>query len=161
MKAQDAISSACSTCAAGFSVVCMSSMAAAIAAATTAVGAGATGMAGMGGTGATLANPSAALWLTQFLETIGLGILNRLPNEVAQPLLAALLATSIGAACVAYRGHRSSGALVLTLGSALVMYNSIYAWMSELLYYLSLAGLVVAAIWGFFLARRTRPLPST
>ena len=135
-------------------------MGAAIAAATAAVGAGATGMAAMGSTGAALANPSASLWLTRFFETIGLGILNRLPNEVAQPLLAALLVISISTAYVAYQGHRSSGAFVLTLSSTIVMYTSIYIRMSELLYFLSLAGLVVAAIWGFFLARGTRAFPS-
>jgi hypothetical protein len=155
MKSRDAPSSACSACAAGFSVVCMSSMGAAIAAATAAVGASATGMAGMG---AAQASPSGSLWLTRLFETMGLGILNRLPNEVAQPLLAALLVISIGAAYVASRGHRSSGALVLTLGSAMVMYTSIYIWMSELVYFLSLAGIVVAAIWGFFLARGTRAI---
>lgn len=158
MKARDAISSACSTCAAGLSVVCMSSMGAAIAAAIATVGAGATGMTGMGGTGAALANPSASLWLTQFIETIGLGFLNQLPNEVARPLLAALLAISIGAAYVAFRGHRRSGALALTLGSAVVMYTSIYVWMSELVYFLSLAAMVLAAIWGFLLARGARAI---
>ncbi len=60
---------------------------------------------------------------------------------------------------VSFHGHRSSGAFVLTLSSTVVMYTSIYIWMSELLYFLSLAGLVVAAIWGFFLARGIHAFP--
>jgi hypothetical protein len=128
----------------------MSSMGAAIAAA------GATGMAGMGsmgGMGASQTGSPASSVLTRFFEAIGLGILNRLPNEVAQPLLVALLVISLGAAYIAYRGHHRPWALMLTLASAVVMYISIYTWMSEALYFISLGGLVVAAIWGVFLAR--------
>lgn len=140
---------ACNACTAGVSVVCMSSMGAAIAAAGAAAGAGA-----MGSMGAAQAGASASSVLTRFFEAIGLGILNRLPNEVAQPLLVALLVISLGAAYIAYRGHRRPWALLLTLASAVPMYISIYTWMSEPLYFISLAGLVVAAMWGFFLARR-------
>ena len=149
----------CSACTAGVSVVCMSSMGAALAAAGAAAGAGAVGVAGMGSMGsmgASQAGLSASSVLTRFFESLGLGVLNRLPNEVAQPLLVALLVISLGAAYIAYRGHRKPGALALTLGSAIAMYIGIYIWMSDALYFISLAGLVAAATWGAFLARIPR-----
>jgi hypothetical protein len=150
----------CSVCTAGVSVVCMSSMGAAMAAAVAAAGAGATGMSGMGSMGATQTGLSGSLRLTRFFESVGLGMLNQLPNAVAQPLLAALLVISVGATYIAYRGHRRPGALVLTLGSAIAMYTGIYIWMSEPMYFISLVGLVAAAIWGFFLARSPGKVPA-
>lgn len=103
---------------------------------------------------------SGSLWLTQFFESIGLGILNQLPNQVAQRLLAALLVISVGTSYIAYRGHRQPGVLVLTVASAIAMYVSIYVWMSEPLYFISLVGLVAAAMWGLFLARSPRAIPA-
>lgn len=153
MKPWNAICGACAASTAGVSVICMSSMGAVLAAASAAVGAGAAGMAGMGSMGAPQAGRSAFLWLAQFFESMGLGILNQLPNEVAQPLLAALLVISVATTYMAYRGHHQPGVLVLALGSAPAIYASIYLWMSEPLYFMSLAGLVAAAMWGIFLSR--------
>lgn len=145
MKRWDTV---CSVCASGFSVACMSSMAAASAA----VGAGAMGVAVMRSAGS-MEDPGSA-FLTRIFDSIGLGVLNRMPNGIAQPLLLALLTMSIVLAYVAYRGHRTLHALILSLASALIMYPSIYVWMSEMLYFISLAGMITAAALGVVLARR-------
>ena len=149
-KPWDVVNRACNTLAAGFSVVCMSSMGAALTAASAA--AGATGMAGMVSVSAQ-SGPGTSIFFARFFESIGLGVLNQIPNNVAQPLLAVVLAVSIGAAYLAFRGHKNPGSLVLTLISAFTMYVSIYVRMSELLYLASLIGLIAASIWGFLLAR--------
>jgi cation transport ATPase len=94
--------------------------------------------------------------LPRFFDRVGLDILNQVPNAVAQPLLVALLSFSVAAAYLAFRGHRRPYSLGLTLASGIAMYVSIYTWMSAPLYFISLAGLVVAAIWGVFLARSPR-----
>lgn len=119
----------CGACTAGVSVVCMSSMA------------------GDATSGALSVFPA-------LLDAVGLGFLSRIPNEVLQPLLVALLTLSVGAAYVAYRGHGRPHALLLAAPSAVVMYASIYVVMSDALYVASLAGLVAASLWGISLARR-------
>lgn len=157
MKQWDKASSIWNTFTAGISVICMSSMGAALAVA----GAGATGMAGMSAMSDTQTAPSASLLLARFFESIGLNILNQLPNEVAQPLLIALLVISVGVTYIAYRGHSRPGVLFLTLMSAIALYVSIYVWMSELVYFISLAGFTAAAIWGWVVARKpTKSLAS-
>lgn len=124
-------------------------------AALTATGAaGAAGMAGMGS--AASAGSSGLISLTRSFDRLGLGILNRLPNAILQPLLIVFLMVSVGAAYVAYRGHGQPHALLLTVASALAMYVSIYGWMSYLLYLLSLLGLLGAGVWAMYLASRAR-----
>jgi hypothetical protein len=149
-------STVCNVCTGGVSVVCMSSMGAALAAAGTAGGAGAIGMAGMSGADLSRNGASAFLLLPRLFDRLGLDFLNQVPNAVAQPLLAAVLAISAVTAYLAYRGHRRPHSLALTLGSGIAMYLSIYVWMSEPLYFLSLVGLLAAAVWNIFLARRPR-----
>lgn len=150
---------ACSVCTAGASVVCMSSMAAALAAAGTAAGAVAAGMAGMstmsstGGIASPTVEAQALPLLPGVLERLGLGFLNGIPNEILQPLLIVLLTVSVATAYLGYRGHGRPYALALTLGSAVVMYVSIYVWMSDPLYLFSLIGLIGAGLWGMYLAR--------
>ncbi len=149
----------CGACTSGVSVVCMSSMATAFAAAGTAVGASAAGTAGMGsmsgmaGPVSGSAAPTSLSFLPGLLESVGLGFLNQVPNEVLQPLLIVLLTITVTAAFVAYRGYGRPHALVLTVVSAVAMYGSIYVWMSDLAYLASLAGLIGAAVWGVYLAR--------
>ncbi len=148
--------SLCSVCAASVSVICMTSMTAAAVATGAAAAAGATGMAGMGGMNGAespQANPSVLSALANGLERLGLGFLNRIPNGILQPLLILLLSVSMGAAWVAYRGHRRPQALILTLMSTVLMYLSIYLWMSEVVYFLSLVGLIGAGLLGMYLAR--------
>ncbi len=141
---------ACTVCTAGVSVVCMSSMAAALAAVGAAAGAGAASMAGMASTaGETKALPL----LPRLFERLGLGLLNSLPNQILQPLLIVLLALSVGTAYLAYRGHHRPQALILSGASAVVMYLSIYVWMSDPLYLLSLSGLIGASLWSLYVAR--------
>jgi hypothetical protein len=131
----------------------MSSVAAALAAAGAAAGAGAASMAGM----ASAAGETNALpLLPRLFERLGLGLLNRLPNQVLQPLLIVLLALSVGTAYLACRGHQRPQAVILTAASAVVMYLSIYVWMSDPLYLLGLSGLIGAGLWSIFLARRPR-----
>ena len=141
---------ACTVCTAGVSVVCMSSMTAALAAAGVAAGAGAASMAGMA---SATGNDSALPLLPRLFERLGLGLLNRLPNQILQPLLIVLLAMSVGTAYLAYRGHLRPQALILAGASAVMMYLSIYVWMSDPLYLLSLSGLIGAGLWSLYLAR--------
>lgn len=75
---------------------------------------------------------------------------------MAQPLLVALLTISLVAAYIAYRGHRRVYSLALTLASSAAMYISIYVWMSELLYFVSLVVLLAAGVWSIFLTRKPR-----
>ena len=147
----------CSATTAFISVVCMSSMAAALAAAGAAAGAGATSMAGMGsmsGMGATPTGSAALPLLPSVLERIGLGFFTQLPNEILQPLLVVFLLASFATAYLAYRGHGRPAALILTALSGVVMYLSVYVWMSDVLYVVSLVGLVAAGFWGLYLTRR-------
>ena len=148
---------ACTVCTTGVSVVCMSSMAAALVAAGAAVGAGAASMAGMA---STAGKGTALPLLPRLFDHLGLGLLNRLPNQILQPLLIVLLALSVGTAYLAYRGHHRPQALILAGASGVVMYVSIYVWMSDPLYLLSLGGLIGAGLWSLYLARR-RQLVST
>lgn len=145
----------CATCASGVSVVCMSSMAAALAAAGAAAGAGAAGMGAMGGMGASAADGAASV-LPGLFEALGLGVLNRLPNEVLQPLLVVLLTASVGSAYLAYRGHGRPQALGLSAASAVAMYAGIYVWMSDALYLAGLIGTLAASAWGIVLVRPPR-----
>lgn len=144
----------CATCASGASVVCMSSMATALASAGAAAGAGAAGMGGMG-YGASAADGAASV-LPGLFEALGLGVLNRLPNEVLQPLLVVLLTASVGSAYLAYRGHGRPQALVLSAASAVAMYAGIYVWMSDALYLAGLIGTLAASAWGIVLVRPPR-----
>lgn len=150
----------CSLCTGGVSVVCMSSMGVAAAAAGAAAGAAATSMAGMGGVGAmagpqpSFAQTSAFFLVPRLFESVGLRFLNHVPNEVAQPFLVLLLGLSVGTGYLAYRAHRQPQVLALTVASGLAMYVSIYVWMSEAVYFLSLPALLAAGIWGLFLARK-------
>lgn len=146
----------CATCASGVSVVCMSSMAAALAAAGAAAGAGAAGTGAMGGMGNGASASGAVSALPGLLEGLGLGSLNRLPNEVLQPLLVVLLTLSVGSAYLAYRGHGRPPALVLAAVSAVAMYAGIYVSMSDALYLAGLIGMLAASAWGVVLARRPR-----
>ena len=144
----------CSATTAVISVVCMSSMAA-LTAAGAAAGAGATSMAAMGsmsGMGAAPTSSAALPLLPSLLERIGLGPFNQLPNEVLQPLLVVFLLASLASAYLVYRGHGRPSALILTTLSGVLMYLSIYVWMSDVLYVLSLIG--GAGFWGLYLARR-------
>lgn len=144
----------CSVCTSGVSVVCMSSMGAVLAAAGTAGGAGAVGLAGMGSMGASSTGASAFFIVPRFFDRIGLDFLNQVPNAVAQPLLVVMLTVSLVASYLAYRGHRRPYTPALTLVSSVAMYVSIYVWMSEPLYFTSLAGLLAAGALGIFLTRR-------
>lgn len=150
------LDSFCSFCASGVSVVCMSSMVAALGAAATAGGAGAVGMAGMGSTGTSSNGASAFLIIPRFLDRVGLDFLNQVPNAVAQPLLVALLTISLVASYIAYRGHRQLYIPALTVASSAAMYLSIYVWMSELLYFVSLAVLLAAGVWSMFVTRKPK-----
>ena len=132
----------------------MSSMGAALAAAGTAGGAGTVGMTGMGSMGTSSSGASAFFIVPRFFDRIGLEILNQVPNAVAQPLLVALLTMSLVASYLAYRRHRRLYTPALTLASSAAMYISIYAWMSEPLYFVSLAGLLAAGVWSIFLSRK-------
>ncbi|MBI2303303.1 MAG: hypothetical protein HYU86_00960 [Chloroflexi bacterium] len=148
MRRLDAV---CSFCSSGVSVVCMSSVGAALAAAGTAEAAS---MAGMGSIGASSSGVSAFFIIPRFFDRLGLDVLNQVPNAVAQPLLVTLLTISVVASYLAYRGHRRPHILALTLATSTAMYVSIYVWMSEPLYFVSLVGLLAASAWSFFLAKR-------
>ena len=143
-----------SAAAAVTSVVCMSSMAAAVTAAGASAGAGATSMAGMGSMGAAAAGSSALLVLPGLLDRIGLGFFNQLPNDILQPLLVIFLLASLATSYLAYRRHGQLWALILTALGGMVMYLSIYVWMSDALYIVSLIGLVAAGLSGLFLSSR-------
>lgn len=130
----------------------MSSMGAAVAAAGAAGASGAAGMAGMG----SMDTPGGAssFVIARLFDRLGLDALNHLSNAIAQPLLVALLTISLVASCLAYRGHRRLYIPVLTLASSVAMYVSIYVWMSEPLYFVSLGGLLAAGVWSIFLTRK-------
>ncbi len=141
---------ACNVCTAGLSVVCMSSMGAAMTATGAARVAGLAGMEGMSAN----AQSSGLLFLPRLFDSLGLGVLNRLPNAILHPLLVVLLMASVGAAFVAYRGHRRPHPLTLAVASALALYVSIYVWMSDLLYLSSLVGQIGAGVWAMYLVSR-------
>ncbi len=133
----------------------MGSMAIALAASGAAAGAGAAGMGGM----AAMGSGGALSVLPVIFDTIGLGALNHLPNELLQPVLLVFLAVSVVAAYLASRSHGRRGPPLLSAVSAVLMYVSIYGVMSDALYLVSLGGILAAVIWGLRLSR-ARPLPS-
>lgn len=145
----------CSACSAGLSVVCMGSMATAVAASGAAAGAGAAGMGGM----AAMGSGGALSVLPIIFDSVGLGVLNHLPNELLQPALVVFLAVSVLAAYLASRRHGRRGPWLLSAVSAVLMYVSIYGVMSDTLYLVSLGGILAAVIWGLRLSRAL-PLPS-
>lgn len=110
-------------------------------------------MAGMGSMAAN-AQSSGLLFLPRLFDRLGLGALSRLPNTILQPLLIGLLMVSMGAALVAYQGHRRPYTLTFAVTSALAMYISIYVWMSDLLYLSSMLGQLGAGIWAMYLVSR-------
>ncbi len=110
-------------------------------------------MAGMEGMAANTQS-SSLLFLPRRFDRLGLGVLNRLPNAILHPLLIVLLMVSMGAAFVAYRGHRRPPTLTLAVASTLALYVSIYVLMSDLLYLLSLLGQLGAGIWTVYLVSR-------
>ena len=139
----------CNACSAGLSVVCMSSMATALAATGAAAGAGAAGMGGIAASGGALSV------LPIVFDTLGLGALNHLPNDLLQPLLVVFLALTVAAAYAASRSHGRRGPLLLSAASAVLMYVSIYGVTSDALYVVSFAGLLGATLWAIALSRRT------
>lgn len=150
------VDSVASAFTAGLSVVCMSSMATAFAATGTAA-AGAAGMSGM----AAMGSGGALSVLPALFDSVGLGALNHLPNELLQPLLVLFLAFSVLAAYLVSRRLGQRGPLLLSAASAALMYVSIYGLMSDALYLLSFAGLLIAAIWGWRLGRGATAGPGT
>lgn len=144
----------CSATTAVISVVCMGSMAAAVATVAGAAGAGATSMVAMAGTGAAPPGSVALPLLPSLLKRIGLGFFNQLPNEILQPLLVVFLLASFATAYLAYRGHGRPATPILTALSGVLVYLSIYVWMSDMLYILRLIGLVAAGLLGLYLTRR-------
>jgi hypothetical protein len=135
----------------------MSSMAVALTAAGVAAGAGASSMAQIGrmsGIGAAPTGSAARPLLPTLLDRIGLAFFDQLPNAILQPLLVVFLLASVATACLAYRGYGRPWALILTALSGVFMYASIYVWMSDALYVVSLIGLVAGGFWGVYLTSR-------
>lgn len=131
------------------SVVCMGSMGAMGLAATATATAG---MAGMGGA-------AHVAFVTQLLRNAGLGALTQIPDAVLRPLFIALLILGIAGAYLAYRAHRQIGPLILILLASLILYAGIYIVLSDPLYYLGLAMLLIGTVWNFLSphSNRTRP----
>lgn len=126
------------------SLVCMGSMGAMGAAAS--VGAAATSsMAGMS-TMATPA-PSHIALTTQLFQSIGLGGLTQIPDDMLRPLFIILLIVGIIGSYLSYRVHGRKLPFLLTLLASVSLYLSIYLNPSDLLYYLSLIILILAAFW--------------
>ncbi|MBI4236337.1 MAG: hypothetical protein HY688_03160 [Chloroflexi bacterium] len=130
----------------------MGSMGAALAGASSAGAAGVASMSGMG---------SRLPFVSRLMEALGLGALNSLPDTVLRPVLIAVLALAIGTALVGFLGHRRPQVLLVTVLSATVTYPSIYLWMSEPLYIMSLAGMLAGGVWGVFLARSSQGIGVT
>lgn len=125
------------------SVICMGSMGAMGIAAS--AGAAATGrMAGMDGMGTA---PSHIAITTQFLQSIGLGILTQIPDTILRPVFVLLLAVGIIGSYIAYRNHHHIGPLLVVVGASVLLYIGIYVSPSDGLYYFSLALLLIGSIW--------------
>lgn len=149
------LATACSTCASGVSVVCMTSMGAALTAAGASAGASAASIASVHGSmGHTAGTSSVFVAVAGFFDRIGLDVLNNIPNAVAQPLLVVVLAIAVVTAYLAYRGHRRPHALALILVSSAALYAGIYVWMSDALYFLGFGGSLAAGAWGILLSRK-------
>lgn len=143
------VAAVCSCCTSGVSVVCMTSMVAAVAGAGASAGAGAASFMASSAHAAHAAGGSSVFAaLASSFDRIGLGVLNRIPNEIAQPGLAALLTLNLVAGFLAFRGHRSPFPLIATLGSSVVLYGGIYVWPSDVLYFIGVGGLLLAAALG-------------
>lgn len=139
----------CSACAAGVSILCMSSMAVALAGASATGAAAAVGMAGMEST----SSGSISFWAA-LLSAVGLGGLASAPDAVLRTLLVISLTLSTISAYVIGRARRRRGAFLLVGGSAVAMYASIYLAMSEPLYTLTLVTFIAGALWTTLVGRR-------
>lgn len=132
---------ACSCCT---SVVCMAQMGTVAAA----------GGASMGAMGAA-ASASVPL-LTRIFQTIGLGFLLSLPAILYQGLLLAVLAFTGLASYLFFRVHRKPWVFGLAVVSSVLLYSSIYVFVSEPVYWLSFGLMVVSAVASFRVGARER-----
>ncbi len=100
-------------------------------------------------------------FITQLLQNVGLGVLTQIPDTVLRPLFIALLVLGIIGAYLAYRTHRQIGPLILTVLASVMLYVGIYIVISDPLYYLGLAMLLVGTVWNFLSHHSIRTLPNT
>lgn len=136
-KAKSVAPHACSACT---SAVCMAQM-----------GTMASTSAAMGAMSA--ASAGSVPLLTLAFQAAGLGLLLAFPPVLYQLLLTIILGTTIVASYFSYKFHKNTGPLLLTIVSSLLIYGSIYLFVSEPLYWISFAMLLLSTGWSYRVGR--------
>ena len=134
MKGNDKkpIAHACSACT---SLVCMAQMGAMAA----------TGGAAMGAMSAATTVP----FITFVFQAIGLGFLLVLPPIFYQILLIIVLGFTVVTSYFSYHFHKNISPFILTMMSSLLLYSSIYLFISETLYWVAFLLMVISAAWSY------------
>ncbi len=129
-------------CSACTSLVCMAQMGAMTAASGAAMGA------------MSAASTGSVPFITLIFQAVGLGFLLLLPSTFYQIVLVTVLVVTIAISYFSYGGHKSPGPLGLTVTSSLLLYGSIYFFISEPLYWVSFALLLASGIWSYRISIR-------
>jgi len=131
-KDKKPIAHACSACT---SLVCMAQMGAMVA----------TGGAAMGAMSAATTVP----FITFVFQAIGLGFLLVLPPIFYQILLIIVLGFTVVTSYFSYHFHKNISPFILTMMSSLLLYSSIYLFISETLYWVAFLLMVISAAWSY------------
>ena len=133
----------CACCSAGSTITslgCMAIMSATIAA---------SGAVAMGAMGSMAASNSFSRFPAALLNSIGLGFLTKVNLRTLETILVILLLIGIISMYLSYRFHKNLYPLILSITSSILIYLSIFVIMSNSVYYVSLAGLIVAPVLNF------------
>lgn len=129
-------------CSSSTSLVCMAQMGATAA----------TGGAVMGTMGAAATSGSVPL-ITSVFQSIGLGVLLTLPASFYQSLLVIVLGLTIVASYLSYKFHQKAGPFSLVIISSLLIYGSIYIFMSEPLYWIAFVLMLLSMVWNYTIGK--------
>jgi len=124
----------CSCCT---SLACMAQMGATAAA-------GGTVMGTMG-----VATSGSVPLITFMFQSIGLGVLLTIPASFYQILLIVVLGFTIITSYISYKFHQKLGPFSLVIISSLLIYGSIYVFMSEPLYWIAFVLMLLSMVWNY------------
>lgn len=125
------VSSACT------SLVCMAQMG-------TMTVVGATSMGAM-----SVATTGSVPFITLVFQSIGLGFLLVFPAIYYQILMIIILGLTIFVSYLSYKFHKNTGLFGLIVISSILLYTSIYLFISEILYWIAFILMVISVVWSY------------
>lgn len=103
--------------------------------------------------GAMSMNNNTTNFASLFLNSVGLGLLTKVNLRTLEIILIILLLISIFSMYLSFRYHKNYYPLVLLILSSILIYISIFVTMSNILYHISVIGIIVAPIWNFLIKK--------